>query len=92
MIRYFEESERTRKIIADLAKGNNGNMQRWIQTDTELTGLDDEQKKTEANGIRRALEARRKGQGRQPTAEQEQGKRVCQPKRRKKRENARRNV
>ena len=66
----------TRRIIADLAKGNNSDMEKWIQTYAELTGLDDEQKKTEANGIRRAVEARRKGRGREPTAAQEQGKRV----------------
>ena len=77
MIRHLMETEETRKIIANLAKGNNSEMERWIQTCTELSGLDDEEKKTEANGIRRALEARRKGQGRQPTAAQEQGKRVC---------------
>ena len=52
-------------------------MERWIQTYTELTGLDDKQKKIEANGMRRAFEARRKGTGREPTAAQEQGKRVC---------------
>ena len=44
---------------------------------TELTGLDDEQKKTEANGMRRALEARWKDQGRETTTAQEQGKKVC---------------
>ena len=38
-----------------------------IQIYTEATGLDGEQKKTVANGIRRAVEARA----------QEQGKRVC---------------
>ena len=37
---------------------------------TELTGLDDEPKKTEANGIRRAVEARRKDPGRETTAAQ----------------------
>ena len=34
-------------------------------------------RKTEANGIRRAVEARTKGTGRVPTTAQEQGKRVC---------------
>ena len=77
VIRHFMETEETRKIIANLAKGNNSDMERWIQTYAELWGSDDEEKKTEANGIRRALEARRKCQGRQPTAAQEQGKRVC---------------
>ena len=38
--------------------------------------MDDEHKKTEANGIRREVEARRRGQGRQPTAAQEQERRV----------------
>ena len=57
-IRHFEETEETRKIIAKLAKGNNSDMERWIQTYME----DDEHKKTE---------------GRQPTAAQEQDRRVC---------------
>ena len=51
-------------------------MEKSIQTWSELTGLDDEPKKTEGNGFRRAVEARRKGQGRQPTAVQEQEARV----------------
>ena len=76
-MRRFEETEETRKIIARLAKGNNSDMERWIQIFSEVTGLDDEQKMTVANGMRRAVEARRKGQGRQPTAAQEQGKREC---------------
>ena len=75
VIRCFEENEETRMIIARLAKENN--MERWIQIYTEVTGLDDELKMTVASGIRRAVEARRKGQGRQPTAAQEQGKKVC---------------
>ena len=62
VIRHFEESEETRKTIANLAKGNNSYMQRWIQTNMEWSGLDDEHKKTE---------------GRQPTAAQEQDRRVC---------------
>ena len=41
-----------------------------------MTGLDDEQKMTVATGIRRAVDARRRGQ-RQPTATQERGKREC---------------
>ena len=69
VIRHFEETEGTRKIIADLAKGNNSDMEKWIQTFTQLTGLDDEQRKTEANGIKRAVESRRNGT--------EKGKRVC---------------
>ena len=44
VIRHFEETEGTRKIIADLARGNNSDREKWIQTHTELTGLDDEQK------------------------------------------------
>ena len=39
--------------------------------------MDDEQKMTVADGSRRAVAAKRKGQGRQPTAAQEQGKKVC---------------
>ena len=35
-------------------------------------GLDDEQKKTDANGVRRAVEARRSDPGRETTAAQEQ--------------------
>ena len=38
--------------------------------------MDDEQKKTEANGIRRAVEASGSGTGRKPTAAQEQDRRV----------------
>ena len=64
MIRYFDEAEGTRKIIANLAEGNNSDMEQWIQIFSELTGLDDEQKKTETNGIRRAVEARRMDPGR----------------------------
>ena len=76
MIRLFEETEGSRKIIANLAEGNNSDMERWTQLCTEMTGLDDEQKKTTANGIRRAVEVRRKNTGREPTTEQEQGKKV----------------
>ena len=78
-VRRLEETEETRKIIARLAEGSNSDMEQWIQFYTELTGLNDEHKKTVANGIRRAVEARRKGAGREtePTAAQEQGKRVC---------------
>ena len=43
VIRDFEETEGSRKIIADLAEGNTSDMERWIQTSLELTGLDDEQ-------------------------------------------------
>ena len=74
VIRHFEETEKSRKIIANLAEGHNSDMEQWMQIYTESMGLDDEQKKTEANGIRRAAEARRKGTGREPTAAQEQGK------------------
>ena len=38
--------------------------------------MDDEQKKTEANGIRRAVEASGSGTGRKLTAAQEQDRRV----------------
>ena len=54
VIQHFEEAEGSRKIIADLAEGNNSDMEQWIQFCTESMGLDDEQTKTEANGIRRA--------------------------------------
>ena len=77
VIRRFEETEETRKIIARLAKENNSDMERWIHIYTEVTGSDDEHKKTVADGIRQAVEARRQGEGRQPTAAQEQGKREC---------------
>ena len=77
VIRHCEEPEETRKIIADLAIGNNSDMERWIHTYTELSGVDYEQKETEADGIRRAVEARRKDQRRQPTVAKEQGKKVC---------------
>ena len=76
MIGNFEKTEETRTIIANLAKGNNSGVERWIHIFfTEFAGLDDEQLKTEAIEIRRAVEAGRKGQGRQPTAAQEQEKR-----------------
>ena len=52
-------------------------MEKSIQICTELMRLDDEQKETTANGIRRAVEARRKDTGREPNAAQEQGKKVC---------------
>ena len=53
VIRHFEETEGSRKIIADLAEGSNSDMEQWIQIISELTGLNDEHKKTKANGIRR---------------------------------------
>ena len=75
MIGNFEKTEETRTIIV---KGNNSSVERWIHIFfTELAGLDDEQVKTEAIEIRRAVEAGRKGKGRQPTAAQEQEKRMC---------------
>ena len=40
-----------------------------------MTGLNDEHKKTKSNGIRRAVQARRRDIGEPPT-EQEQGKKV----------------
>ena len=91
VVRHFEEAEGTRTIIADLSEGSNSDLEQWIQTYTELTGLDDEQKKTEANGMRRAVEARRKDPGKETTsaqeqlttAAQEQGKDVCFMERRK---------
>ena len=63
VIRRFEETEETRKIIARLAKESNSDMERWIHIYTEVTGTDDEHKKTVANGIRQAVEARRQGEG-----------------------------
>ena len=55
VIWHFEETELSRKIIADLAKGNHSDM------DTNLFGVD---------GIgRRVVEARRQDPGREPTAE-----------------------
>ena len=65
VIQHFDETEGTRKIIVNLAEGSNSDLEQWIQVYTELTGLDDEQKKTEANGIRRAVKARRKDPGRE---------------------------
>ena len=68
VIRHFEETEGTKNIIADLEEGSNSDLEHWIQMYAELTGLDDEQKKTEANGIRWAVEARgeRNQEERQP--------------------------
>ena len=76
VIRHFEETEEARKIIADLVEGSNSDLEQRLQIYTELTGLNEERKKTNANGIRRAVEARRRDTGREPTAEQEQGKKV----------------
>ena len=59
VIRHFEKTEGSRKIIANSATGNNSDMQQWIQIYTESTGLDDEHKKTEANGIRREKQGER---------------------------------
>ena len=54
-------------------------------------GLDDEQKKTEANGIRRVVEARREDPGGEPTAAQEKARKfVGDARRRKKGEKGRR--
>ena len=77
VMRYFEETEETRKMIGHLAKGSNSDMVKWLQNYTKLSGLDDEQKKTEANGIRRAVEASRNCPRREPTTAQKQGKKVC---------------
>ena len=60
MIRHFEESEETRKTIANLAKGNNSDMERWIQTYMEWSGLDDEHQKTEGETTNRSTGARQK--------------------------------
>ena len=68
VIRHSEETEGSRKIIADLAEGNNSDMKKRIQTYTELMELDDEQRR------RQPIEARRKDT--EPTAAQEQGKKV----------------
>ena len=76
VIRHFEITEEPGKIIANLADGNNSDMEQWIQIYTESTGLDDEHEKTQANGIRRAVEARRKDSGRKPAAAAEHGKKV----------------
>ena len=73
VIRHFEDAEGSRKIIANLAEGNNSDMEQWIQIYTEWMGLDDEQKKTEGHGIRRADEARREDPGREPTAARGEG-------------------
>ena len=54
VIRHFEKTDGSRKIIA------------WKQINTESTGVDDEHTKTDANGIRRAVEARIKDPGRKP--------------------------
>ena len=79
VIRHFEETEGiflSRKIVADLAEGSNSDVEPGIQICTELTGLDDEHKKTKANGIRQAVGATRRDTGREPTAEQGHGKEV----------------
>ena len=75
VIWHFEETEGSRKTVADLAEGSNSDMEKWIQI--QMTGLDDEQKKTAANGITRAVQARRKDKGRESTAALEQSKKVC---------------
>ena len=72
VIRHFEETEGTKNIIADVAEGSNIDTEQGIQLYTELTGLDDAHKKTKANGIRRAVEARRKEPGTVTTVAQEQ--------------------
>ena len=54
VITHIDETEETRKIIADLTEGSNRDLEQWMQMFTELTGLDDEQRKTETHGIRRA--------------------------------------
>ena len=77
VIRHFEKTEETRKIITNLAKRSNSDIERWIQNCVKLSGLDDEQKETEANEIRRAVEASSNGTRREPTAAQEQGKTMC---------------
>ena len=61
VIQRIEENEETRKMIVRLAKGNNDDMERWIQIYTEMTELDDEQKMAVANGIRRAVQTRTDG-------------------------------
>ena len=49
VIWHYEETEGPRKKIADLAEGNDSDMEKWIQIYMELTGLDNEQKKTTEN-------------------------------------------
>ena len=93
VIWHFEETEATPKIIAELANGNNSDMQKWIPTFSELTGFNDEQKKTEAGGIRRAVRAKKKHKENQPqhrSQTRECVSKKSQPKRRKKRENGKR--
>ena len=72
VVRHFEETEGSRKIFAHLAEGSNSDMEQWIQLYTEMTRLNDEHKKT----IRRAVEARRRDTGREPTTEHEQGEKA----------------
>ena len=48
VIRHFEETEEARKIIADLVEGSNSDLEQWLQIYTELTGLKEECKKTNA--------------------------------------------
>ena len=62
VIKHFEETEGNRKIIADLSEGSNVQMEQWIQSYRKLSGLD-ERMKMRADGIRRLVEARRRGRG-----------------------------
>ena len=89
--RHLEKTEVTRKMIADLAKGSNCDMERWIQNYTEFAGLDDEQKKTEANGSDERLKQAEVAQEEsQPQHRSKTGECVSQQKRWKKRQNGRR--
>ena len=77
VIRHFEETEGSQKIIADVAEGSNSDLEQLIHMYTELTRFDDERKKMKAKESRCAIEARSKDAGREPTAAQEHGKKVC---------------
>ena len=63
MIKHFEETEGNRKIIADLSEGSNVQLEHWVQRYRKLSGLDDERLKILAEGIKRFVEARRRGRG-----------------------------
>ena len=76
MLRHFEKTEGSRKIIAHLAEGNNIDMEQWIQIYRSRRDWTMNTRKTEANGIRRAEEAKREDPGRKPADAPEQGKKV----------------
>ena len=91
VIRHFEKTEETRKIIANLAKRSNSDIERWLQNCVKLSGLDDEQKETDANGIRRAVkQAAMAHEESQPQHRSKARQCVSRHMRCKKRENGRR--